>query len=382
MALTNKLTAIANAIRSKTGKTETMTLDQMPTEIESISGGGLEPFEFNARVGGNRFSSQSFMLLLKELGEGAITKIVVTGSGSPLYGAFQYAPDIGFKIPNIIYNRNSSSSLDYMFANSMIKTENLPKIILSGSANSISHLFDSSALEYIPEDFFDSITCGFQKTVNNCGYVFQSCPKLRRIPKKVLEKISNRFYSNYPSYSTVYYAFRLCYVLDELDGIKLGGDTDGPMQKNVFVSTFSNCSRLKRVVFLMNGNKPYVLRISSQTIDLSSNVGYASQASYITSNSSMTTANKVTDDASYNNLKNTEDWFTTDVNYSRYNRISAVETINSLPDTSAYLASAGGTNTIKFKGASGSKTDGGAINTMTAEEIAIATAKGWTVTFV
>lgn len=40
MALTDKLTAIANAIRAKTGKSATMTLDEMPTEIASISGGG------------------------------------------------------------------------------------------------------------------------------------------------------------------------------------------------------------------------------------------------------------------------------------------------------------------------------------------------------
>lgn len=39
MALTDKLTAIADAIRDKTGKTNTMTLDQMPTEIENIGGG-------------------------------------------------------------------------------------------------------------------------------------------------------------------------------------------------------------------------------------------------------------------------------------------------------------------------------------------------------
>ena len=53
-----------------------------------------------------------------------------------------------------------------------------------------------------------------------------------------------------------------------------------------------------------------------------------------------------------------------------------------MPDTSAYLAANGGTNTIKFKGESGSATDGGAINTLTAEEIAVATAKGWTVSLV
>lgn len=40
MALTDKLSAIADAIREKTGKTATMTLDQMPTEIASIESGG------------------------------------------------------------------------------------------------------------------------------------------------------------------------------------------------------------------------------------------------------------------------------------------------------------------------------------------------------
>lgn len=40
MALTDKLIAIANAIRAKTGKTDGLTLDQMPTEIESIQSGG------------------------------------------------------------------------------------------------------------------------------------------------------------------------------------------------------------------------------------------------------------------------------------------------------------------------------------------------------
>ncbi len=40
MALTDKIKAIADAIRSKTGKTETMTMEQMVTEIEGIESGG------------------------------------------------------------------------------------------------------------------------------------------------------------------------------------------------------------------------------------------------------------------------------------------------------------------------------------------------------
>ena len=39
MALTDKLTAIANAIRAKTGGTDTLTLDEMALEISNIGGG-------------------------------------------------------------------------------------------------------------------------------------------------------------------------------------------------------------------------------------------------------------------------------------------------------------------------------------------------------
>lgn len=45
MALTDKLTAIANAIRAKTGETGKMTLEQMPAKIGAISGGGGGGFD-------------------------------------------------------------------------------------------------------------------------------------------------------------------------------------------------------------------------------------------------------------------------------------------------------------------------------------------------
>ena len=40
MALIDKLTSIADAIREKTGKTDAMTLEQMPVEIAAIQSGG------------------------------------------------------------------------------------------------------------------------------------------------------------------------------------------------------------------------------------------------------------------------------------------------------------------------------------------------------
>ena len=157
--------------------------------------------------------------------------------------------------------------------------------------------------------------------------------------------------------------------------------------------------------------QPYKAKMKGQTLDFSSDyVGYYYQ---IDSNiytygypnkehnvyygvKSHTTLSDEEVKSRYDAVKQYDDWhsisdYNTKTTYdeqnvdsalltSRYNHDSAVETINSLPDTSEYLAANGGTNTIKFKKYSGALTDGGGINTLTEEEIAVATAKGWTVT--
>lgn len=118
----------------------------------------------------------------------------------------------------------------------------------------------------------------------------------------------------------------------------------------------------------------YTAQWKNTTFDLTDGVGYIAATYY---NSYLDSSKRVKDDITYQALKNDDEYWTNDIKYSGYNHDSAVETINTLPDTSAY-----GTNTIKFKGSAGSATDGGAINTLTAEEIAVATAKGWTVSLV
>lgn len=50
MALTDKLAAIGDAIRAKTGKSDTMTLEQMVTEIASIQTGGDSTEAFGLRL--------------------------------------------------------------------------------------------------------------------------------------------------------------------------------------------------------------------------------------------------------------------------------------------------------------------------------------------
>ena len=188
----------------------------------------------------------------------------------------------------------------------------------------------------------------------------------------------------YLRYNNSYYynGFYNCYSLDELINLPIPY-TKAKWTSNAFYDIFRNCHRLKNITFKTNNDGTAIaVNWKNQFIDLTNNVGYASVGDEVTNyNSGITADKRVTDATSYEALKNDPDWFTADVNYSRYNHDSAVNTINSLPDASAYLASYSGTNTIKFKGASGTNTDGGAINTLTETEIAVATAKGWTVTF-
>ena len=211
--------------------------------------------------------------------------------------------------------------------------------------------------------------------------MFYYCFSLRRITPKLLSNMWNKANGYY--YSCYYQAFSYCYVLDELIGLPVAL---GNYTSNAFTSCFNSCYRLKDIIFETNDDgTAKTANWKSQIIDLTDYVGYVPSGykyTILDYNSGITEDKEVKDDATYQELKNDPDWFSLDINYSRYNHNSAVNTINSLPDTSAYLATEGGTNTIKFKGQSGALTDGGAINTLTEEEIAVATAKGWTVSLV
>lgn len=271
----------------------------------------------------------------------------------------------------------------YLFSGCSIKS--VPKVVCKPS--STTYMFQGCGyLRNIPEDFnngfdwsyIDSQTSAYSGSRSN---MFYSCYSLRSIPMNFLEHGNPIINTSYAYFNG---GFNECVSLDELVELPLPFTAD--YTSNLFNYSFIKCSRLKNLTFALDPdtNAPYVMRWKAQTIDLSQYVGYVDTygAGFVINyNSGITNDTLVYDDASYQALKDNPDYWTKVLKYSRYNHDSAVETINSLPDTSAYLATDGGTNTIKFKGDSGSATDGGAINTLTAEEIAVATAKGWTVTF-
>lgn len=272
-------------------------------------------------------------------------------------------------------------SVSYIKASNMFSNcDNLKNIrkIVNLKGREIGDMFNGCyRLRYLPQfENFSFIDYDWAELQNFFCY----CRGLRSIPEEFLKKLSTSK-GNSTYYSLGYNGFYNCFSLDEIKGINIRSRN---VTSNLFYHTFDYCDRVKNIIFAKEDDgSPYTATWKSQYIDLSAGIGYAGRDEYIIGyNSGITLDKKVIDDTTYQALKNDPDWYTLKSEYSRYNHDSAVATINSLPDTSVYLAEKGGTNTIKFMGNAGSATDGGAINTLTEEEIAVATAKGWTISFV
>ena len=380
MALTNKLTAIADAIRAKTGTTNTLTLDEMPTAISNISSGGDIPEEAFNITGdcSSRFSDGIWDWFIENYGN-RITTSSITGA--------QYMFKSS-KVTSIPFDINLSTSSSVNVGNMFQLCSNLETLpYITGKIGEYMYMFASCyKLNYIPEDWATKIDWSSQNDNSSYNFIsnaFYQCYSLKRIPQNLIDSLYLSFpYGDNNNCYPYYNQYRYCYALEELQNIPVSYYSSGNTS-NLFSGFVNACNRLKSLAFKTNNGTPIVAKWKNQTIDLSNYVGYASKAGNITGyNSGLTTSTQIIDATSYQSLKNNQDSWTTLIEYSRYNHDSAVETINSLPDTSEYLATAGGTNTIKFKGESGSATDGGAINTLTEAEIAVATAKGWTVSIV
>ena len=329
--------------------------------------------------------------------DGGLKTIKLVRGGSA-YGMFDMTDDINYGYYNSElggltitsngeYNCNITS-MNFAFNNS--RTKELPtfdnSIIISNSEDiGYRQAFcDCYDLRHIPEGIFPTQ----QGSTNDYSgrrdtkQLFYGCSKLRDFPSLIY---FNGINSSNGSNSFYYQCFYNCRLLDEIVDIPVFGNRH---TSDSFSDMLYNNCRVKKITFVPN----QTANMKNQTIDMGASiyVGYFSpsytdrelEQYYLDAETGVTMETRVVDATTYEALKNNPNWWTSDVAYSRYNHDSAVETINSLPDTSAYLASNGGTNTIKFLGASGSATDGGAINTLTAEEIAVATAKGWTVTLV
>lgn len=378
------LIAIGDAIREKTGKSDLIALGDMPAEIRGIEGGTPIPedaFKFSGNCS-RLFTEGRWGWFIDAYGD----KITTENVSNCEYMFSKSKAEVPFDI-NISNSVNSFLAMfkDYQGKElPLIKGELTPPTGNYTNNPSISNMFNSMPyVRNIPYDYFDhfggeAFWTAAQQYNGSRGSLIAYCSSLRSGPN--LNKVINIPSSSPNSLYDSLYSY--CYALDEIIDLPV---MKKELTSNYFSYFLQSCYRLKRFTFTTNPDgTPQVAQWKSQVIDLTQ-IGWTAFYSIdkiLNYNSGITADKEVTDDASYQALKNDPDWFSCDIAYSRYNHDSAVETINSLPDTSAYLASKGGTNKIKFSGASGSATDGGAINTLTADEIAVATAKGWTVEIV
>lgn len=231
--------------------------------------------------------------------------------------------------------------------------------------------------------FGEKISYDIDET-NRYPGIFASCYRLRTIDETFWAKLQNSGRNSTRTYIYLVNAVNSCFTLDEFNYPHLAGVNIADSNKgNIFTNTFNRCFRLKTINLNTSGSS-YDNAIYSNLnttyqpiIDLTNYVGYAESWVNL-ANYGIPEGKEVTDATTYAELKNDPDWWTKDVAYSRYNHDSAVVTLSSLPS----FQDSNGKGVIKFKSEAGSATDGGAINTLTDSEIAVATAKGWTVTLV
>lgn len=386
------LTAIGEAIRAKTGKEELIAPLDMPTEIESIEtgGGGAEiPDDFFLVTGdcSYRFSNNNMNYLLETEPYKNMWRTQNITKASYLFSGSSNLKEVPFSLNLAKGTASSPTNIDGVFQNCKY-LEELPEleteVYVNGFANTFSYC---RRIREIPQSWYDNIKFDYihNQKYPSCSTVFQSCHSLRKIDSNFIKNLRGHNDTSSASGAIYYGGFNACYVLDEIVGVP----TVGIQTSNVFNSTFAQCNRVKDIIFDTNEDgTAKTAKWKSQTIDLSSHIGWTNNKTNITNyNSGITEADLINNNThSYAPdaiaaMEANPNWFTDVYSYSRYNLDSAVNTINSLPDTSAYLAANGGTNTIKFKAQAGNGIDK-AINGLTEAEIAVATAKGWTVTLV
>lgn len=283
------------------------------------------------------------------------------------------------RVPPIIIYGAQYTSLESAFSNCKNLTE-LPifnTTPYTGAIGNIRFMFsDCYSITQIPSGYLSNQAIALDQYASDTfSGVFWDCFKL--------EEMNDGSFLQYgKDYSNM---FNTCCSLRKLEGIVLNNNRT--MSSDEFISTFDNCAMLSSLVF----NSPGDYKMKNQEIDLTT-CGYSTdkdgkyKSKYSTYTFQLPFVKKVFNETSYERLKNTADWWTADVAYSKYDRQSAIATMNSLPDTRKYidtLTGYGNENIIKFKkGAGSAKGDLYNMSNLTDEEIAVATAKGWTVKLV
>lgn len=326
-----------------------------------------------------------------------VNNSVLTNTFSDNNAFTNFPADWRNKTINVQRGDVSTSSLNMVsFMRGDRNIKYLPKIVLDANIDTtflntiqINNAFRDCKLVKIDNDAIPQNLIADGMEGSSCSY----CMWLREVPENFM---ANSVYTSptFPGQNTrsmCYEMYAQSFLLKQVIGAPIFGQTRSTGTVNRFTSMFADNNALHRVTFYMPNGAVGTMNATNQTIDLSAgSIGFfpnSPSASTLALLEDEDRANVIIISAANNNatvanMQNLNS-LAVGLEYATYNRQSAVETINSLPDTTAAIAAKGGTNTIKFKSGAGSAygTDYDMSN-LTAEEIAVATAKGWTVALV
>lgn len=366
------LTAIADAIREKNGETTTYKPAEMSGAISALTIGTTdipeEAFGQGHPDNSYKFYNRTWNWFMTTYADQIEPQVI-----SP-YICYKNVLTEKFPISFVMNNYDCQ----YAFAecNYITEIDITPTTEFYNYNNCKYMFYNCNRLRTLPDNLFgEGKYSEYAPTQGGRDQMFALCYSLRNIPN--LDGVGTSQNNAYVLYSGL---AQNCYALDTLENVPVVNAT---LTADKFNATVYRCSRLKDFTFTTNNGVAKTANWKNQTLRLSYYTGWndGNNDNITGFNSGIGTGTRVDDDNDYANLKNNADWWSNDYRYSRYNKESAVRTINSLPDTSAYLATNGGTNTVKFLGEAGKYTDGGAINTLSETEIAVASAKGWTIAF-
>ena len=422
----SSLTSIGNAIRGKTGNSELLSVpDGMVAAIESITTGGgsaVLPEELRVITGDVQrlFSKDYSTLYVKTYGNQITTKDLVNAQMFYNNKTIEEVPfdlniasgytnnlfDTCYELKkikdiNIANPTKTENGLGGLFYNCK-KLKEIGVIRNPLITQFYGAFYNCYYLNYISIEG----AVGVDDGVNTMYEAFSNCYGLREVDSSFLKLLRINRSASYNT-SGNYAVFNNCYSMDRIVGFGVPISSSSKTHtNNIYKLTFRNCYRLDELTFETNDNgTPKELYANNQVIDLSQGVGYCPNSAwqrcnivgdikegqlvpafydYIQPSASPTDIwnYQITADKNTEEYYNHKDSWTEDYLYSRYNHRSMVNTINSLPDTSTFISSNGGTNTIKFKSNQGDSSPWGGASNLTEEEIAVATAKGWTVSFV
>ena len=366
------LTNIADAIRAKKSSTDTYTPAEMATAISSIeTGGGGGPTAEDLTFTGDL---QYFNYY------GRMSKLIKKYGSQMSFNSVRNL-DSAFKGNDPLNSDFSNWTIDLYKCNLTSCFEShgsitgLPKF--QGTVTSLENLFRSSdTLELISDDLFSADTKFIYNDYGqNYNGIFNSCHYLKKVPLWFgnMTFTVNKDFNYNPYQSVYYYAFTSCQKLKELTLPIV--PAPAKLKSNCFIATFESVNSMRKFVFAPPPAGNEAVLWAKQTINLADwQTGY---------NPSASGSKVIYDDETYNLYKNDPDARAKTLEYSFYNHDAALETIKSLPYTQMVdIPNSELQNVIKFYGESGSATDCGAINTLTTAEIAIATNKNWTVSYV